>query len=88
MMAMVRSNIFPLVLRFGKPTLLIELQRPVVGKVYDHHGPRGLLLIGSLLHVFGLMMTSLGTEYYQILLAQGLCSALGVSAIFQPCMCI
>ena len=35
MMAMVRSNIFPLVLRFGKPTLLIELQGPVVGKVYE-----------------------------------------------------
>ncbi len=43
-------------------------------------------MAGSLLHVFGLMMTSLGTEYYQILLAQGLCSAIGVSAIFQPCM--
>lgn len=38
------------------------------------------------MHVFGIMMTSLGTEYYQILLAQGLCSAIGVSAIFQPCM--
>ncbi|KAG8405756.1 hypothetical protein J3458_021691 [Metarhizium acridum] len=39
---------------------------------------------GSFLHVFGLMMCSLGTQYYQILLAQGVCSAVGVSAIFQP----
>lgn len=31
------------------------------------------------------MMASLGTEYYQILLAQGVCSGIGVSAIFQPC---
>ncbi|KAJ9144716.1 major facilitator superfamily transporter protein [Pleurostoma richardsiae] len=57
---------------------------PIVGALYDHYGPRWLLLGGSLLHVFGIMMTSLGKEYYQILLAQGLCSAIGVSAIFQP----
>ncbi|KAF7557994.1 hypothetical protein G7Z17_g280 [Cylindrodendrum hubeiense] len=56
---------------------------PFVGTIYDHFGPRWLLLIGSLLHIFGIMMASLGTEYYQILLAQGLCSALGTSAIFQ-----
>lgn len=31
------------------------------------------------------MMASLGTKYYQILLAQGVCSGIGVSAIFQPC---
>ncbi|EXJ79035.1 hypothetical protein A1O3_08536 [Capronia epimyces CBS 606.96] len=57
---------------------------PVVGYLYDRFGPRWLLLTGSFLHVFGIMMASLGTEYYQILLAQGLCSAIGVSAIFQP----
>lgn len=52
--------------------------------VYDRYGPRQLILAGTFLHVFGIMMTSLGTEYYQIMLAQGVCSALGVSAIFQP----
>jgi MFS family permease len=57
---------------------------PFVGEIYDHFGPKWLILIGSIMHVFGVMMTSLGTEYYQILLAQGLCSALGASAIFQP----
>ncbi|KAG6040620.1 hypothetical protein E4U41_007684 [Claviceps citrina] len=57
---------------------------PIVGTIYDKYGPRQLVFFGSLLHVFGLMMCSLGTQYYQILLAQGVCSALGVSAIFQP----
>lgn len=38
---------------------------------------------GTLLHVFGLMMASISTEYYQILLSQGVCSAIGVAAIFQ-----
>ncbi|VUC28136.1 unnamed protein product [Clonostachys rosea] len=57
---------------------------PIVGTLYDNFGPRWLILIGSLLHVFGIMMTSLGSQYWQILLAQGVCSAIGVSAIFQP----
>lgn len=30
------------------------------------------------------MMTSISHSYYQILLSQGVCSAIGVSAIFQP----
>ena len=41
-------------------------------------------MLGSFLHVFGLMMASLSTQYYQILLSQGVCSAIGVSLIFQP----
>ncbi|TKA61019.1 hypothetical protein B0A55_11444, partial [Friedmanniomyces simplex] len=44
---------------------------PVIGKLYDNYGPRWLLLAGTFLHVFGLMMTSLASEYYQFILAQG-----------------
>ncbi|PKX96019.1 uncharacterized protein P174DRAFT_511660 [Aspergillus novofumigatus IBT 16806] len=36
---------------------------PIVGKLYD--------LFGALLHVFSLMMASLDTKYYQLLLSQG-----------------
>jgi MFS transporter, MCT family, aspergillic acid transporter len=32
------------------------------------------------------MMASISTKYYQLLLSQGVCSALGICAIFQPCM--
>ena len=53
-----------------------------LGKVFDSYGPRYLLLGGTFFHVFGLMMVSLSSQYYQFLLAQGLCSALGASAIF------
>ncbi len=42
--------------------------------------------MGTLLHVFGLMMASLSTQYYQIMLSQGICSAIGVAAIFQPAL--
>ncbi|WAO91276.1 Transporter mch4 [Fusarium falciforme] len=59
---------------------------PVVGTLFDRYGPRWLLFIGSLLHVLGVMMTSLGSQYYQVLLAQGVCSDIGVACIFQPAM--
>lgn len=55
---------------------------PVFGKVFDNYGPRYLLLCGSFFHVFGLMMTSISSEYYQFFLAQGVCSAIGASAVF------
>ncbi len=55
---------------------------PVVGKMTDDLGPRIPVLIGSFLHVFGLMMTSLSKEYYQIFLAQSICSAMGCSFLF------
>jgi MFS family permease len=55
---------------------------PVIGHVYDRYGMRLLVLVGSLMHVFGLMMASISTEYYQFLLSQGVCSALGVAVVF------
>lgn len=36
------------------------------------------------MHVFGLMMASISTEYYQFLLSQGVCSAIGACCIFTP----
>ncbi|EXJ73353.1 uncharacterized protein A1O5_03113 [Cladophialophora psammophila CBS 110553] len=57
-----------------------------VGRVYDNYGPRILLLLGTFLHVFGLMMASISHKYYQFLLSQGVCSALGASMIFYPSM--
>ena len=54
--------------------------------MFDNYGPRWLLLIGTFLHVFGLMMTSISTEYYQFLLAQGICSPLGASFVFSSAL--
>lgn len=59
---------------------------PIFGKVFDNYGPRYLLLTGSILHVFGLMMTSLSSQYYQILLSQGVVSAFGSSMVFYAAM--
>ncbi|KAI4862718.1 major facilitator superfamily transporter [Hypoxylon rubiginosum] len=54
----------------------------VWGRLYDVYGPKWLLYGGSLMYIFGLMMTSLATQYYQIFLAQSLVSAMGSGAIF------
>lgn len=40
--------------------------------------------MGTFLHVFGLMMASISNTYYQFLLSQGVCSAIGVACVFQP----
>ncbi|KAM3539431.1 hypothetical protein ARSEF1564_007648, partial [Beauveria bassiana] len=55
---------------------------PPIGVLFDRYGPEKLLVAGSFLHVFGLMMASISTQYYQFLLSQGVCSAVGVAAVF------
>ncbi|KOC10502.1 monocarboxylate transporter [Aspergillus flavus AF70] len=59
---------------------------PIVGKLYDTFGARYLIIGGTFFHVFGLMMASISTQYYQLLLSQGICSAIGAAAIFQPAL--
>jgi hypothetical protein len=56
----------------------------VAGMLADTHGPRFPILLGSFLHVFGLMMTSISHKYYQFFLAQSVCSAMGCSFLFFP----
>ncbi|KAI9041901.1 MCT family MFS transporter [Aspergillus affinis] len=63
---------------------IISIKGPIVGRFYDKYGPRCIVLTGTFFHVFGLMMTSLAKEYYQIILAQGICSAIGTSCLFSP----
>ncbi|KAG8529254.1 uncharacterized protein KY384_005889 [Bacidia gigantensis] len=59
---------------------------PIAGKLYDNYGPKWILLVGSFFHVFGLMMASISTTYYQFLLSQGLCSPIGACLIFYSAM--
>ncbi|KAL4797064.1 major facilitator superfamily domain-containing protein [Aspergillus venezuelensis] len=54
---------------------------PIVGKTFDTYGPYWLMIGGPLLHVFGLMMASLSTKYYQILLSQGVYSVIALACI-------
>ncbi|KPM34231.1 hypothetical protein AK830_g12337, partial [Neonectria ditissima] len=58
----------------------------VFGLVFDNYGPRWLLWGGSLAYVFGLMMVSLSSDYYQFFLAQSIVASIGSSAVFNSCM--
>jgi MFS family permease len=58
----------------------------IFGRVFDVYGPRWMLLIGTVVYIFGLMMTSLCSEYWQFFLAQGVCAAIAASAVFNACM--
>ena len=57
---------------------------PVAGFVFDNYGPTKLVVVGTFLHVFGLMMASISKEYYQFMLSQGVCSAIGACCLFTP----
>jgi hypothetical protein len=39
---------------------------------------------GTLMTVFGIFMTSLATEYYQLFLSQGICVGLGMGILYMP----
>lgn len=56
----------------------------VSGPIFDRGYVRELLIGGSALTVFGIMMLSLAKEYYQILLAQGLCVGIGSAMLYIP----
>lgn len=55
-----------------------------VGPFFDAGYFRALLFLGSFFVVFGFMMTSLCTTYWQVFLAQGICIGLGTACLTIP----
>ncbi|KAK4242543.1 major facilitator superfamily domain-containing protein [Achaetomium macrosporum] len=54
------------------------------GRLADAGYVKSTIIAGCFLVVFGTFMTSLCKEYWQIFLAQGLCTGLGLGIIFMP----
>ncbi|KAI9835599.1 MAG: hypothetical protein M1819_002050 [Sarea resinae] len=67
---------------------LLQLVGAVTGPIYDAGYFRELSIVGSFLVVFSLMMTSLGTEYWHIMLSQALCLGIGAGCLFIPCIAL
>jgi MFS family permease len=54
------------------------------GRATDGGYYRHTFLAGSFMVVFGIMMTSISTQYWQLFLAQGICQGLGNGLLFCP----
>lgn len=44
------------------------------------------MVLGMIMATFGMMMLSLSTKYYQILLSQGFCFGIGAGLIYVPAL--
>ncbi|KAL9612463.1 MAG: hypothetical protein Q9167_002935 [Letrouitia subvulpina] len=58
------------------------------GPIYDRGYLRLLIIVGSFGVVFGHMMLSLCTTYWQVLLAQGFCVGIGAGCLFVPSVAV
>ncbi|KAI0468232.1 monocarboxylate permease-like protein [Xylaria cf. heliscus] len=54
----------------------------VMGRIFDSYGTRWILPIGTIFYSLGFMLLSLSTEFYQIILTQGIICGIGGAAIF------
>ncbi|KAL6900050.1 putative MFS monocarboxylate transporter [Trichoderma evansii] len=60
----------------------------ITGPLFDAGYFNILLPFGSFMVTFGYMMTSLGSQYYQIMLAQDLCVGIGTGCLFVPAVAV
>ncbi|CAI7655763.1 unnamed protein product [Penicillium discolor] len=67
---------------------LIPMVGLATGPLVDIGYMRPLIISGSFLTVFGMMMTSLATSYYQVLLAQGFCVGMGGGISYIPALVV
>jgi len=54
----------------------------------DAFGPRKILVPFSILCVFSIFMLSLCTQYYQVMLAQGIAFGIGTAGVSLPAMVV
>jgi MFS family permease len=58
------------------------------GPLFDRGYGKVLICTGCLTVVFGMMMLSISQKYYQIMLAQGVCSGIGAGIIYVPILAL
>ncbi|KAF2762457.1 MFS monocarboxylate transporter [Pseudovirgaria hyperparasitica] len=63
---------------------LLLLISTLSGRVFDAGYYRLTLLVGSILQVVAIFMTSLASQYWQLFMAQGICGGIGAGIIYVP----
>jgi MFS family permease len=58
----------------------------IAGPLFDRGFLRVLMALGCFMSVFGMMMLSLSTQYYQIFLSQGVCMGIGNGLVYVPAL--
>ncbi|KAK9477060.1 major facilitator superfamily domain-containing protein [Lipomyces japonicus] len=69
-------------------SFLLLLCSSASGPIFDRGYFFALTIFGSFFTVFGMMMLSLSTEYWQIMLSQAVCVGFGSGAMFVPSVAI
>lgn len=68
---------------------LMYFTGPALGVLGDKKGPKIVLIPSGFLIVFAICMLSLSTQYYQIMLAEGVAFGLGAGGMFlTPMLCV
>lgn len=67
---------------------LLMLVSVLTGPLFDAGYFSMMVPLGTFLLVFGFMMTSVSREYYQIMLAQGICVGIGTGFLFMPAVAL
>ncbi|KAL7625285.1 hypothetical protein AAE478_004501 [Parahypoxylon ruwenzoriense] len=67
---------------------LNNLTCTAAGRLADAGYAREAVLAGSFIALLGTFMTSLATEYWQIFLAQGVCTGIGLGLMYMPTITI
>ncbi|OJJ47842.1 hypothetical protein ASPZODRAFT_141410 [Penicilliopsis zonata CBS 506.65] len=69
-------------------SFLLMLFGVVTGPLFDAGYLRALLSFGTIMLPLGLMMTSLSTQFWQLILAQGVCIGLAAGCLFVPAVAV
>lgn len=69
----------------GIQTFLLMIIGAPCGRLVDAGYLHTQLFIGTFFQVFGMMMASISTKYWQLFLSQGVCVGLGAGFLWYPC---
>jgi MFS family permease len=68
--------------------LLLLVGGLFTGPIFDAGYIRGMVLVGSVLVVFGMMVTSICREYWQVILSQGVVVGVGMGCMMLPSVAV